>query len=231
MSQRRKILVVFLFLSFSLACNLPENTLKFWIEYLLEPFENSRAQACEESGGAWDIEYNRCDRGLEPLAPAIEEELPSGENPAPAVEPESASPAEVDISALAGTYVGTTTFGEAIAVSLDGGTVTQDEIIITISEDGTVGGTFTVKVEGPPKSSGDCHWQVFKTESGIISGQITQPTGIIDFEFEKKLELVRNCLDGNNTTLYNSNLDFTIIISRDTIMGSGPGGSFEATKQ
>ncbi len=219
MSPHKKWLFIFLLAVFLLACEVPGLV----VDIVEENLNYTAEDRCIEDGGDW---YYNDKEGRWFCAPKFDI--------VPLMPPSSGEEVltEVDISALAGTYVGTTTFGETIVASMDGGVVTENQIIITISEDGVVGGTFIVKVDGPPKASGDCKWQVFRTEKGVISGQITQPTGTVRLEFEKKTELVRNCFGGNNTTLHNSDLDFTINISENTIMGSGPeGDSFEATKQ
>ncbi|MBT3316305.1 MAG: hypothetical protein HN390_17020 [Anaerolineae bacterium] len=113
MSSCRKVFVVSLLFSFLLACNLPEKTLNFWMEYLAVPFNDSNVQKCVDQGGKWDIELQKCtsDSGQEiPLSPEddgllVEEpapsialdELPGAENPAPGLTIEEELPGEVTI--------------------------------------------------------------------------------------------------------------------------------------
>jgi len=208
--------------------------LKFWIEYLLEPIEDSSAEICEESGGVWDIEHNRCDRGLPPLPPLVDEELQVEENPAPVVEPLD----DVNLSDLAGTYVGTTNFLGHRVENWGGGTITQNEITITISEDGTINGIFSVRFESSQKSNEHCAWQSLQTDSGTIFGQISQSGGTIKFDYTSTLELIREdisglcALDENATTVTDHHDEFHITISGNTMTGSGDGSkTFEATKQ
>jgi hypothetical protein len=154
------------------------------------------------------------------------------EKPTPTPE-EEAPPEEVDLSELAGTYVGTTNFVNGYYDSWGGSgtTVTENEMVITISENGTVEGRFVVAAESPIKSNESCEWQSFYTEEGVISGQITEPTGTVTIDSTAEMLLVRNCLGGNSTSEYSFNYEFTIDISGDTLEGSWMDKTFEATKQ
>ena len=51
------ILIVF---SLLIACNLPQNTINFWVEYLTEPFADSNVAKCKEEGGVWDVHTEKC---------------------------------------------------------------------------------------------------------------------------------------------------------------------------
>jgi hypothetical protein len=188
---------------------------------------------CLLEGKTWVPETREC---VDPLNeaeaggdPALS---PGEEHPAPAVAPEGDQPVEVSISDLAGTYVGTTNFLDFHVDDWGGGAITQNEITITIFEDGTVDGIFIVIFESSQKSNESCVWHVLRTQSGTIFGQISQSTGTVKFDYTWKQELFRNCLGGNATTVNDHQDEFHINISGNTMTGSGDGSkTFEATKK
>ena len=162
----------------------------------------------------------------------LDEEIPASEgDAAPVEEPADDPPAEVDVSDLAGTYVGKTNFG-SYYVETYGGSITEDEIIITISENGMVEGTFIMEYDGGPQGR-SCQTRTFITENGTLSGQIMQSTGTINIEYTYNLERVNiSCKSGDYTSQYSNIIPSAINISGNTVTGDGVGGIFfEATKR
>ncbi len=209
--------------------------------YIIPLSPEEEGPVCIRNGGEWvyiregDPESgccrtpnNKCDADR-----TSQEPLPNSESE-PVLDDESSEDApsdDVNLSDLAGTYVGTTNFLDHRVENWGGGAITQNEITITISEDGIVSGAFSVRFESSQKSNGDCVWQSLQTDSGSITGQISQPGGTIKFDYTTKLELIRNCLGGNSTTVTDHHDDFFITISGNTMTGSGDGSkTFEATK-
>ena len=166
------------------------------------------------------------------------DELPGGENPAPALEEESALPDDVDISDLAGIYVGRTNFLDQRVEDWGGGAITENEITITISEEGIVTGTFVVRFESSEKSNENCAWRTIETDNGVIFGQISESTGTITLDSTSTQELIREDISGlcaltdDQTTETEHHREFSVTISGKTMTGDGAGDkTFEATKQ
>ncbi len=246
MSLRKKTLFILIFLIPMLGCNAGSELLEavnYWAADAAPMLFHSYERECEEDGGIWVVDEKtgegKCEMNwgnpifledevpVEEAAPSLDE-LPVEENSDPALDTLD----EVDISDLAGTYVGTTNFLDFHIEDWGGGAITQNEITITISEDGIVGGTFIVRFESSQKSNESCVWHVFRTQSGTIFGQISQSIGTIKFDYTSKQELFRNCLGGNATTVNDLHDEFHITISEKTMIGSGDGSkTFEATKQ
>lgn len=171
--------------------------------------------------------------------PDIEENkttTPMEEEVVTATPEEKAPTATVDLSEYAGTYVGTTNFVDSYYDSWEDGftTVTKNEIIITITENGTVDGSFVAVAASPQKSGetleGTCFWQAFYAEEGVIYGQISEPKGVVTIESTGQSTLVRSCLE-DSTSEYSFEYKFAINIIGDTIEGSWMDETFEATKQ
>ncbi len=227
-NRRLKLLVSLsvLFLTI-LACGGPKTGCEYWFggEWVVDP------QYPEE--GCCKVTTNKEFEGKCEDKGATSSQFPDPESESdPVTELESELPGDVNLSDLAGTYVGTTNFLDFHIEDWGGGAITQNDITITISEDGTVDGIFIVIFESSQKSNESCVWHVLRTQSGTIFGQISQSIGTIKFDYTSKQELFRNCLGGNATTVNDHQDEFHIDISGNTMTGSGDGSkTFEATRQ
>ncbi len=228
-----KIFPILALMTLLLACELPAV-----IVDLLREASGYTKERCEANGGYWyyDEESERwwCADDIFDTKP---NEAPLDDSEAPVL-PVFPAEEEVNLSDLAGTYIGTTNFLDHRVENWGGGAITQNEITITISEDGVVGGTFSVRFESSQKSNESCAWQSLPTDSGAITGQISQSGETIKFDYTSTLELVRKdisgdcALDENEKTVFDHHDEFFITISGNTMIGSGDGTkTFEATKQ
>jgi hypothetical protein len=144
----------------------------------------------------------------------------------------------VDTDIPIGTYKGTTNLGE-MYVEYFGGSVTTNELNVTIAEDGTVSGSFTSVYDSgwsDPIAVGEynCNSQILITDNGTLSGQINGASGTISIHVNMVHRINRNgCPDGAEEKTESNDVTATIEIVGDVLTGSAPDYpmTFEATKQ
>jgi len=180
----------------------------------------------EQASNAETASYIVCTdkkTGLPVSIQLVEEEIETEEE---AQTEEKPSPEDVDLSALAGTYIGTTNFDEVFYSLMERGECTENEVIITISEDGTVNGGLIFYYDSGSwtitTSSGTCTRQSITDVSGIFSGQITGPTGTIKLETVSDYTLYcsSGCEEEDEFNSTTASISVPIEISGDILTGS-----------
>jgi hypothetical protein len=173
-----------------------------------------------------------CDYGCLIVGDGNDRCLKEGETPQEA-------PAE-NTSIPVGTYKGTTDLGK-LYVEAWGGSVTTNEIIITVAEDGTTSGSFTsiydsgwaepIEWGDPPQN---CTSQILITEIGTLNGQLIASSGTLAMEVTLTKYINRSgCPSPTETETLTDSVSVIISITDETMTGNAPDYSmtFEATKQ
>jgi len=151
------------------------------------------------------------------LAPTEEETLAEDEN----------------LSAFAGTYIGTTNIDEVFYDLTGRGECTANEVIIKISENGTVDGGLVYNYDSGPwtitTSNGVCTRQSIYDTSGTFSGKITESTGTIYLDTVSEHTLTRSggCEGDNENGTQTGNMSVLINISGDILTGSMDAGDLD----
>lgn len=234
MNRRVIIFLVLIFCSAaSLSCNIGSQ-----IEAIL----------CQWSGGTmvYNLEYHHgyCEEKSDSQPPGAEI------NTDPAKLEESKNTVEIpdttsnnlDNLVLAGTYIGTTTINQQW-INNWGGYSVRDEIIIEISQNGTVTGSVVSlwksgeaepiaweAVPGGPIHN--CVTEMSISETGPLSGRLTEQNNTIQIELTWNKEIKRyDCPAEHETQSGIDNWNAELSFAKDILYGTVPGQfTFEAQK-